>query len=181
MRTAIDLFAGTGAATAELARRGWRVIRVEINPAFEADWRDIRSFVWDGDPVDFVWASPPCTEFSRTFMPWIDQDRPSLEAIELIFHTLRVIREARPRYWILENVKGAQRWLGRAAYHIGSRYLWGWFPFDQFGKYEYPDLTKKWRLGPSPLRPVLRSRIEDSIAWAVAEILERNLNGRKAA
>ena len=50
----------------------------------------------------------------------------------LVHATLRIIRQARPRWWVLENVHGATRAIGAiigppvACY--GSFYLWGVFP-----------------------------------------------------
>ena len=174
-RIAIDLFAGTGAATEVLKERGWEVIRVEIDPRFEADFGDVKDFVWrKKDRVDFLWASPPCYEFTKTFMPWYRQNAPSQEAIELVFEVFRIVRETRPRFWIMENVVGAQRWIGKAAFRIGSRYLWGWFPFDKLRKYKFDDLKKKWYIS-GKNRAIERSKIERSIAEAIADILEKEL------
>ena len=45
---------------------------------------------------------------------------------------LRLIDQIRPRYWVIENVKGAVFWfkphLGRPRYVCNPYYLWGFFP-----------------------------------------------------
>jgi hypothetical protein len=52
---------------------------------------------------------------------------------ELFFSAFRIQREAseasgRHIPLIVENVRGAQKWVGRAAWHFGSYYLWGDVP-----------------------------------------------------
>lgn len=46
----LDLCCGLKGASAAMRDRGWEVVR--------------------GRRPDLVWASPPCTEFSRESMPW---------------------------------------------------------------------------------------------------------------
>lgn len=122
-RKAIDLFAGTGSATRYFEEAGWTVDKVDI-----LQGRDVREY--HPSKADFVWASPPCTEYSysnRKFATWESKYE---TAPKLWRDSLRVVREARPRFWIIENVKGAQQVWGRAPYHYGSFFLWGYFPFE---------------------------------------------------
>lgn len=67
MLTVIDLFAGTGSATAAFARLGHRVFRVELDDRFDpdlaADMRTVTAHMLPS-PVDLLWASPPCTSYS---------------------------------------------------------------------------------------------------------------------
>ena len=59
-------------------------------------------------------------------MPVGSQDRrPSLE---LVFATLEAVRDLRPRFWIMENVRGAIPFLGAPLQKIGPFCLWGYFP-----------------------------------------------------
>jgi hypothetical protein len=90
-------------------------------------------------------ASPPCQEFSYMAMPWklakakaeairTDQTgeaRRKLTALfDACFRIQREASEAAGHYvpLVVENVKGAQCWVGRAAWHYGSFYLWGDVP-----------------------------------------------------
>ena len=121
---AIDLFSGTRSATRCFEEAGWDVDYVDV-----LEGRDIRSY--HATKADFVWASPPCTEdsyFNRKFSTWeskYDSD-PTLRN-----EAMRVIAEARPRYWIIEGVKGAQQRYGKAPYKYGAFFLWGYFPFER--------------------------------------------------
>jgi len=73
-----------------------------------------------------LWASPPCTEFSDA-NPRVDHatKRPSLA---LVVATLELVAKLRPRWWILENVRGAIPFLGIPVQKIGPWCLWGHFP-----------------------------------------------------
>lgn len=51
--------------------------------------------------------------------------RPSLE---MVFATMEIVRDLRPRFWIMENVVGAIPFLGAPLQKIGPFCLWGYFP-----------------------------------------------------
>ena len=90
-----------------------------------------------------VVASPPCQEYSYMAMPWkrakqiagglleecpfpegYDGSRTLAELNALYNACFRIARQAGCPI-VLENVKGAQPWVGRANAHFGSYYLWG--------------------------------------------------------
>ena len=97
-------------------------------------------------------ASPPCTEFSYMAMPWsrakqiaralrgADEfpegykgSRTTAELRALFDACFRIQREAsaaagRHIPMVVENVKGAQPWVGRAQWAFGSYFLWGDIP-----------------------------------------------------
>lgn len=78
-------------------------------------------------------ASPPCQEYSYRAMPWKRAKAmppPSNELFEACFRIQREACESARRYipLVVENVCGAQRWVGRAKWHYGSYYLWGDVP-----------------------------------------------------
>lgn len=122
-RVAVDLYSGTGGATA--AFRGspeWSVVCLDISAEMRPDVvADIRQL-----PIrraDFLWASPPCQEFSQA-----NPGRPaapSLEHFQAVFEAVRLLR---PRFWVLENVRGAIPFLGIPVQKIGPWCLWGYFP-----------------------------------------------------
>jgi len=102
--------------------------------------------------ADLIVASPPCTEYSYMAMPWTrakrigaalkgDGDFPegyrgsrTVADLNCLFDAcFRIQREAceaagRHIPLIVENVKGAQPWVGRARWNFGSFYLWGDVP-----------------------------------------------------
>lgn len=80
-------------------------------------------------------GSSPCQEFSYRYMPWkrVKSLPPPNKGIELFNAQFRIQREASEaagRYipLVAENVIGAQKWVGPAASHYGSQYLWGDVP-----------------------------------------------------
>ena len=102
--------------------------------------------------ADAIVASPPCQEFSRMAMPFSLGKRiaaalrgegefpekykgsRTLADLKALFDAcFRIQREAsiaarRHIPLVVENVKGAQPWVGSAAWHYGSFYLWGDVP-----------------------------------------------------
>jgi hypothetical protein len=102
--------------------------------------------------ASLIVASPPCTEFSYMAMPWSrakqigralrGQDefpanytgsRTIAELTALFDACFRIQQEASEAKgghipMVVENVKGAQPWVGRARFNFGSFYLWGDVP-----------------------------------------------------
>jgi hypothetical protein len=102
--------------------------------------------------VDAIVASPPCQEFSYMAMPWSRAKQiakalkgqgefpegytgsrtiPELTALfDACFRIQREACEAAGRHipMVVENVRGAQPWVGRAPWNYGSFYLWGDVP-----------------------------------------------------
>lgn len=85
--------------------------------------------------ADLILASPPCQEFSYRAMPWkrareLGPPELGMELFHACFRIQREACEAAGRYipMVVENVKGAQKYVGRARWHFGSYYLWGDVP-----------------------------------------------------
>src|SRR4029077_20331242 len=78
-------------------------------------------------------ASPPCQAYSYRAMPWKRAKALPPPDNTLFEACLRIQREAceaagRHMPLIVENVRGAQKWVGRARWNYGSFYLWGDVP-----------------------------------------------------
>ncbi len=80
-------------------------------------------------------ASPPCTEFSfATVLRTLSGGPPRNPAkgMPLVRETFRIIREANPTWYTVENVRGAvdaiSREFGRPRATHGAWILWGNFP-----------------------------------------------------
>ena len=83
-------------------------------------------------------ASPPCQEPSYRAMPWkrakaLNAIGPPHNFIELFNACFRIQREASEAAGhyiplIVENVRGAQEWVGRSRWNYGSYHLWGDVP-----------------------------------------------------
>jgi hypothetical protein len=127
----LDLFAGLGGASQAMKARGWDVVTVDNDPAFNCTvTADLAGWSWAGRQPDLVWASPPCTEFSRDLLPWIKTDGPPSLALALA--AKRIIEETAPQWWVVENVRGASKWFrpifGPVVRACGPFFLWGRFP-----------------------------------------------------
>jgi hypothetical protein len=132
-RLMLDLCCGLGGASAAMRAAGWEVVTLDNDPRFEATiTTDIRSWSWPGRTPDLVWASPPCTEFSRESMPWSRTGK--TPDMSIVLACVRIIKECRPRLWVIENVRGAAKYfkpvLGKYRQTCGPFFLWGNFlPF----------------------------------------------------
>jgi hypothetical protein len=138
----IDLFCGLGGWSQGFLTEGWDVIGFDI---------ERHDYGTGGYPAQLVLqdvltlhgsqfrdagcivASPPCQGYSYRAMPWARAKAlppPSNELFDACFRIQREACEATGRYipLIVENVCGAQKWVGRAKWHYGSYYLWGDVP-----------------------------------------------------
>ena len=154
----LDLFAGSQSVSRIFRESGYDVTVVDI-----LFGQDVMSWEPDGY-YDFVWASPPCDTY--TDVPWhnVPVD------MSLWRRTLEIIEKIGPEYYVIENVRGAQRYWGKAVNRVGSRYLWGDFP--PFDVADGKDLYGKWRLPPSPQRKMLRSMIPERLTSNLVQALK---------
>jgi hypothetical protein len=139
----IDLFSGLGGFSQAFVDRGHYVERYDFNKDFkDVPYTTIKN-VFDMTPIDLeiadiVLASIDCTYFTiANAIP--DKDSLAL-AEKLTRHTLFIIHEANPRFWIIENPPGRiKKILGPPVYktawgYWGTPYykptwLWGKLPF----------------------------------------------------
>jgi len=124
LKHAVDLFSGTESATKFFDQSSeWQVHTVDVQEQFEPDTcADIRELAPEDlpDNVDFIWASPPCTNFSiaKCWDHWentgndrmvLPDDRATIESVELVYHALYLINKLDPEYWMMENPRGYMR------------------------------------------------------------------------
>ena len=134
---AIDLFCGLGGWAEGFLAEGYNVIGFDIErrsypgklvlqdvlTLHGSQFRNATAIV----------ASPPCQAYSYRAMPWKRAKAlppPDNSLFDACFRIQREACEAAGRYipMVVENVKGAQKWVGSARWHYGSFYLWGDVP-----------------------------------------------------
>jgi len=175
----LDLYCGMGGWARGLIDSGHEVIGYDIED-FSSIYpgrfirADLLSFS-DFPHADVIVASPPCTEFSKSSFPktWQSVRKNPLNielALKLFNRVYEIVDLVKPKFYIIENVRGAQKYVGKAREHKGSRYLWGNYP--EFSVEDSPELYGKYRMSPSSDRPIIRSLIPYSIARGLGEVLE---------
>lgn len=172
----LDLFSGTGGAGAAFRSAGWRVVGVDIDPETRPDIvADVLSWSWNGERPAFVWASPPCEDFTRRFLPWIAAKHPGPPALALalVEAAWRIIRETGTPMWAVENVRGAIRWLGSPDQTAGPFMLWTNLPPLGLGGFRTLDQRKEHMTSAARKRraavPLLLS---EALLRAVEDVLE---------
>ena len=106
----LELFAGTGSVGDVFRERGWEVVSLDRDmPAtFRCDILDWDHTVLPPGHFTFIWASPPCTEYSRAKTVGIRKLKVSNRVGE---RTLELINYFQPTAWAMENPQtGLLKW-----------------------------------------------------------------------
>lgn len=137
-----DLFCGLGGWSEAFIAEGYECIGFDIEAhdygtggyPGKLILRDVRSIHGSElkDAAAIV-ASPPCQAYSYRAMPWKRAKALPPPDNTLFNECFRIQREAIEAAGhfiplIVENVRGAQKWVGRARWNYGSFYLWGDVP-----------------------------------------------------
>lgn len=152
----IDLFCGLGGWTEGFLAEGYEVVGFDIERHVYGDLKYPAQLVLQ-DVLTIhgsqfrnaacIVASPPCQKYSWLAMPWSrsksehsqaakslrrewETNGPDNRLFDACFRIQREACEAAGRFipLVAENVRGAQEWVGPAAWNYGSFYLWGDVP-----------------------------------------------------
>ena len=200
----LDLFSGLGGASEAFLSSGHDVLRIENNPLLEEvpntrlmcifefrDWikehyancRSMGDMLMAGrfNKIDLIWASPPCSDFSLAYSaPHAIHIRehpnepyePNMDYLEA---TLDIIKMLKPRYYVIENVRGASKFftemIGTKPRQIlgNAQFLWGNFPLIDPPRYQSKAEVDKRH---SPLRANIRAKIPIEISQALLDAIE---------
>lgn len=136
---AIDLYCGLGGWTDGLIAEGYRVIGFDNERHVYGDEQYPGQLVIQDvltlhgrqfKDAALIVASPPCQAYSYRAMPWKRAKAlppPSNALFEACFRIQAEAMEAAGHFipLVVENVRGAQKYVGRSKYHFGSFHLWG--------------------------------------------------------
>ena len=140
---AVDLFCGLGGWTEGLLAEGYDVVGFDIERHEYGEHHRYPAQLVLQDVLTLhgaqfkdaalIVASPPCQAYSYRAMPWSRAKAlppPDNTLFEACFRIQREACEAAGRKipLVVENVRGAQKWVGRARWNFGSFYLWGDVP-----------------------------------------------------
>jgi hypothetical protein len=142
MPTVYDLYCGLGGWADGFLAEGYECVGFDLEAHDYGTGgypgtliiRDVRSI--HGSELanaTVIVASPPCQAYSYRAMPWKRAKAlppPDNTLFNECFRIQREASEAAGHYipLIVENVRGAQKWVGRARWNYGSFYLWGDVP-----------------------------------------------------
>ena len=138
----IDLYAGLGGWASGGLAEGYDVIGFDIERHQYGDAKYPAQMVIQDvltlhgrqfKDAALIVASPPCQAYSYRAMPWKRAKAlppPDNSLFEACFRIQREASEAAGRHipLVVENVRGAQKWVGRSRWNFGSFHLWGDVP-----------------------------------------------------
>ena len=97
----LELFSGTKSVGTIATNIGYNVISLELkNADINTDILEWNCKVFDRNHFDFIWSSPPCTEYSVAKTTGI---RNIEYANKIMLKTIEIIKYFNPKYWIIEN------------------------------------------------------------------------------
>lgn len=121
----LDICSGLGGASQAFVDAGWQVDRLENNPLLtdpESKYYvsgtthvDILEWQYEHLPrdfYDFIWASPPCTEFSDAISSPKNRARDAgvefTPDTRIIHKVAEILDHFSPTWWCVENVRGSR-------------------------------------------------------------------------
>lgn len=124
----IDLFSGLGGFSEAFLDRGHEVVRYDIDKQFKdvpnTVIQDVLTLTAKDLTADVVLAGIECTHL--TYANHNIELLSYAKARRLAKHTLSIIQEANPQYWVIENPKNSRLWkiIGKPSYITAWGY-WG--------------------------------------------------------
>tara|TARA_R110000744_G_scaffold359311_1_gene466621 strand:+ start:120 stop:797 length:678 start_codon:yes stop_codon:yes gene_type:complete len=113
----LELFSGTGSVGKCCDKLGWESVSVDIDSeaTHKCDIMDFDYKQYDKDYFDIIWASPPCTNYSKLQDGFLGrkrkgeiytkeiQEKEMLSDDRFVKRTLEIIEYFNSHYWFIEN------------------------------------------------------------------------------
>jgi len=110
----LDLFCGLGGWSSAFIEANHNCTGIDIKN-IGYPYRFIKADLNDWKPdqhYDVILASPPCTQFSKVNQNWNGKNNES-KGLGLVFKTFALIEQIKPKYWVIENVKGLSEFIDK--------------------------------------------------------------------
>lgn len=184
----LDIYSGLGGASEAFVLAGWEVHRLENNVLLRdvphTKQVDVTTWPFKDIPAgyyDFIWASPPCLEFSTAYAsPRSKAQRIGAEYkpdLTLLKKAIEIIDYLKPPYYVIENVSGASKIFSKEMGVNAPRQILG--PFLLWGIFPYISIDRNWSHSKSegdtwstdPLRANKRGKIPIELSQAVLDAI----------
>ena len=97
----LELFSGTKSVGKVAEKLGYEVVSLDLKDAdINCDILEWDYTIYPTGHFDVIWASPPCTEYSRAKTTGV---RKINDANKIVLRTLEIIEYLNPTYFIIEN------------------------------------------------------------------------------
>lgn len=135
----LELFCGLGGWSKPWIEQGHEVTGIDFKDfSKQYPGRFIQADLMDWEPdqhYDIILASPPCNEFSIIKQTRLGNQN-EMKGLDLVYRTYYLINKIKPKYHVIENVKGLSGFIGQPRERIKynthkdgkTAYLWGDFP-----------------------------------------------------
>lgn len=196
----LDLFSGLGGFSEAFVQNGDQVLRIENNPLLSGvphttlmDVKKLRDIIAHGisegdlNPyltgIDVILASPPCYEFSLAFNSpqgiasrngEFDNYIPDMELIQI---TMEIIEMLKPRYYIIENVRGSIRHFEKMGL-IPNQKFKAYVFYGKFPKFSEPQIEVK-KMNKGQHGDPLRANYRALIPFELSDCLRRAIIEQK--
>ena len=199
----LDLFSGLGGFSEAFVLNDDEVLRIENNPLLSEvkhtvmmDVRKLRDIIAEGltegdlNPyllnIDLIVASPPCYDFSLAYSApqgiiarrgkeEFEAYEPDMELFEV---TLEIIQMLKPRYWIIENVRGSIRHCEKIGL-IPRQKFQAYVLYGNFPKFTPPRMATKENKDVKPHGHPLRANYRALIPLELSESIRKAILEQK--
>ena len=199
----LDLFSGLGGFSEAFVLNDDEVLRIENNPLLSEvkhtvmmDVCKLRDIIAEGltqgdlNPyllnIDLIVASPPCYDFSLAYSApqgiiarkgkeEFEAYQPDMELFEV---TLEIIEMLKPRYWIIENVRGSIRHCEKIGL-VPRQKFQAYVLYGNFPKFTPPRMETKEKKDIKPHGHPLRANYRALIPLELSESIRKAILEQK--